>query len=89
MKIQINMSIARDVHRAKIREARAPKLAELDTTFQRELEKPDPDTSAVAELKQQLRDLPASLAIAAATTPEALKASWPAELLGASPYSEG
>jgi hypothetical protein len=87
MKIQINMPKAREIHREKIRAARAPKLAELDLAFQRELEKPRPDTTTIAAQKQRLRDLTAEPGIEAATTPAALKAAWPADLLGPSPYS--
>jgi hypothetical protein len=87
MKITISMSKAREIHRNNLRQAREPKLLELDTAFQRELEKPQPDTAAIAEAKQALRDLPAAASINQAKTPAALKALWPADLLGQSPYS--
>lgn len=83
--ININMTKAREIHRDKVRQARKPKLAEKDIEFQRALET-GADTSAIVTAKQALRDATASAAIEAATTPEELKASWDAELLGASPY---
>ncbi len=83
--ININMNKARDIHRERIREARNPKLAAKDVEFQRALET-GADTSAIVSDKQALRDAPASAAIEAATTPDELKASWDAELLGDSPY---
>ncbi len=85
--ININMDKARNIHRDRIRGARAPKLAQLDTAFQRELEKPNPNPSAIAAQKQVLRDAPADPVITAAATPEDLKAAWPTELLGESPYT--
>jgi hypothetical protein len=83
--ININMTKAREIHREKVREARSPKLAAKDVEFQRALEI-GADTSAIVADKQALRDAPASAAIEAATTPDELKASWDAELLGDSPY---
>ena len=83
--ININMDKARDIHREKVREARNPKLAAKDVEFQRALES-GADTAAIVAAKQALRDAPASAAIEAATTPDELKASWDAELLGDSPY---
>jgi hypothetical protein len=85
--ININLDKARDIHRDRIRQARAPKLAQLDTAFQRELEKAKPNTAAIAQQKQALRDAPSNPAIDAAETTEELKAAWPADLLGASPYT--
>jgi len=83
--ININMDKARDIYREKVRQARNPKLAAKDVEFQRALET-GADTSAIVADKQALRDAPASAAIEAATTPDELKASWDAELLGDSPY---
>ena len=83
--ININMDKARDIHRDKVRQARNPKLAAKDVEFQRALET-GADTATIVSEKQALRDAPASAAIEAATTPDELKASWDAELLGDSPY---
>jgi hypothetical protein len=41
---------------------------------------------AIVTRKQELRDLPESPEIAAATTPEELVGAWPTELLGAAPF---
>ena len=83
--INVNMTKARDIHREKVRQARNPLLASKDVEFQRALET-GADTAAIVAAKQALRDAPASAAIEAATTPDELKASWDAELLGDSPY---
>ena len=83
--INVNMTKARDIHRDKVRQARNPLLATKDVEFQRALET-GADTAAIVAAKQALRDAPASAAIEAATTPDELKASWDAELLGDSPY---
>ena len=83
--ININMTKARDIHRDKVRQARNLKLASKDVEFQRALET-GADTVAIVAAKQALRDAPASAAIDAATTPDELKASWDAELLGDTPY---
>jgi hypothetical protein len=83
--INVNMTKSRDIHREKVRQARNPLLASKDVEFQRALET-GADTAAIVAAKQALRDAPASAAIEAATTPDELKASWDAELLGDSPY---
>ena len=85
MSITINMSKAKDIHRGKVREARKPLLEAKDLEFQRAQET-NADTTSIVAAKQALRDAPAAAAIEAATTPDELKASWDAELLGNSPY---
>jgi len=82
----INMAKAREIHKNNIREARAPKLAELDIEFQKALET-SADTSAIVAKKQALRDAPADSGIAAASDADALKAQWKTDILGTSPYS--
>ena len=82
----IDMAKAREIHKDKIREARAPKLAELDIEFQRATES-SADTSAIVAKKQALRDAPADSGIAAASDIDALKAQWKTDILGTSPYS--
>jgi len=82
----INMAKAREVHKNKIREARTPKLAELDIEFQKALETGASTTDIVAR-KQALRDAPADSAIASAVDTDALKAQWNSSILGDSPYS--
>jgi len=81
----IDMAKAREIHKDKIREARTPKLAELDVEFQKALET-SADTSAIVAKKQALRDAPADSGIAAASDTDALKAQWKTDILGTSPY---
>ena len=82
----VDMAKAREIHKTKIREARAPKLAELDIEFQKALETGASTTDIVAK-KQALRDAPADAGIAAASDADALKAQWKTDILGTSPYS--
>ena len=81
----INMNKAKEIHRNKIRTARAPKLAELDVEFQKALET-SADTTSIVSKKNALRDAPANAAIDAAKTEAELKASWDTAVLGTSPY---
>ena len=82
----VDMAKAREIHKTNIREARAPKLAELDIEFQKALETGASTTDIVAK-KQALRDAPADSGIAAASDTDALKAQWKTDILGDSPYS--
>ena len=82
----IDMAKAREIHKANIREARSPKLVELDVEFQKALETGASTTDIVAK-KQALRDAPADSGIAAANDADALKAQWNTAILGDSPYS--
>ena len=82
----VDMAKAREIHKTKIREARAPKLAELDIEFQKALETGASTTDIVAK-KQALRDAPADAGIASASDTDALKAQWKTDILGDSPYS--
>ena len=84
--IKIDMAKAKEIHRQKIRDARAPKLAELDVEFQRALEKGE-STADIVSKKQALRDAPADSDIDAATDDTGLKSQWKTDILGASPYS--
>jgi len=84
--ISIDMAKAREIHKEKIREARTPKLAELDIEFQKALETSSSTTDIVSK-KQALRDAPADSAIASADTEAKLKAQWNTSILGDSPYS--
>ena len=81
----INMSKAKDIHKKHIREARIPKLAELDVEYQRATET-SADTSAIVAKKQALRDYPAHAGITTAQNTQDLKADWNASILGTSPY---
>ncbi len=80
------MAKAKEVHKNNIREARTPKLAELDVEFQKALETSS-DTSAIVAKKNALRDAPADSAIDAATNETELKAQWKSDILGTSPYA--
>ena len=82
----VDMAKAREIHKTNIRNARAPKLAELDIEFQKALETGASTTDIVAK-KQALRDAPADSGIAAASDTDALKAQWKTDILGTSPYS--
>ena len=84
--IKIDMAKAREIHKTNIREARTPKLAELDIEFQKALETGASTTDIVAK-KQALRDAPADSDIDAATDDAGLKAQWNTSILGDSPYS--
>ena len=81
----INMAKAREIHKTNIRNARTPKLAELDVEFQKALETGASTTDIVAK-KQALRDAPADSGIDSASDTAALKAQWKTDILGASPY---
>ena len=84
--IKTDMAKAKEIHRTRIREARAPKLAELDVEFQKALETGASTTDIVAK-KQALRDAPADSAIESATDEAGLKSQWNTSILGDSPYS--
>ena len=84
--ITINLDKAREIHKDKMREARAPKLAALDIVFVRAVEQADTAKQAdIASQKQALRDVTKDPDIAAATDVAELKTAWPA-ILGDSPY---
>ena len=82
----VDMAKAREIHKTNIREARTPKLAELDVEFQKALETGSSTTDIVTK-KQALRDAPADSDIAAASDAAALKAHWKTDILGTSPYT--
>ena len=82
----IDMAKAREIHKDNIRNARTPKLAELDIEFQKALET-GANTPEIIAKKQALRDAPADSGIAAASDAAALKAQWKTDILGTSPYN--
>ena len=84
--ISEDMTKAKELHKAKIREARADKFTALDIEYQRATET-SADTSAIVTKKQALRDAPAASGIATASNTTELKAQWDTGILGASPYS--
>ena len=82
----VDMAKAKEIHKTNIREARAPKLAELDIEFQKAQETSAGITTIVAK-KQALRDAPAASGISTASNTAELKAQWDTTILGTSPYS--
>mgnify|MGYP005997334297 FL=1 len=74
---------AKEIFADKVREARTPLLAALDTDYMKALEASADTTQIVAD-KQALRDAPT--AGDSATTIAELKAAWPA-CCGDSPYA--
>ena len=82
----VDMAKAREIHKTNIRNARTPKLQELDVEFQKALETGASTTDIVAK-KQALRDAPADSGIASASDTDALKAQWKTDILGNSPYN--
>ena len=82
----IDMAKAREIHKDKIRVARAEKFKELDVEFTKALEA-GTSTTDIAAKRQALRDAPADSGIAAATDEASLKAQWKTDILGTSPYN--
>lgn len=78
--VEVDMVVARDIWRDKIREARVAIFEELDVLFYKALEAASPTTDIVAD-KQTLRDAPADPAIDAAETVDTLTAVQPLETL--------
>ena len=74
---------AKEIFADKVREARTPLLAALDTDYMKALESSADTTQIVAD-KQALRDAPT--AGDSATTIAELKAAWPS-VCGDSPYA--
>jgi hypothetical protein len=76
--IETNLPKAREIWRARIRQARVPLLSQLDVEFTRAHGRKDEAAAAMIEVQRQaLRDAPADPRIEAAQTPEELKAVWP------------
>lgn len=73
-----DMPKCREIHKNKLRELRAPKLAALDVEYMRTLESGDTARmQQIAAQKQALRDVTKSPALTAANTPDELKAAIP------------
>jgi len=76
-----DMAKCREIHKERLRQLRAPKLAALDTEYMRADEAGDAAKKAeIAARKQALRDVTKAPEISAARTPEELKAAIPAAL---------
>lgn len=74
-KLDIDMDKAREMTKERLRAERAPLLAAQDAEFMKALESGDKTRmDKVAAEKQKLRDITASPALAAAKTPDDLKA---------------
>lgn len=71
--VEVDMDKAKDIFREKLREARKPVMEALDVAFMKALETGG-DTSAITAKKKELRDATDHPDIAAASTPEQLKA---------------
>lgn len=79
--VEHDMQKCREIHRDKLRQFRAPKLAALDTAYLLADERGDTvEKQRVAQQKQALRDVTADTAIDSARTPEELKAVMPEPL---------
>ena len=81
--ISEDLTKAKEIFADKVREARTPLLAALDTDFMKAQEA-SADTTAIVASKQALRDAPT--AGDSATTIAELKAAWPS-CCGDSPYA--
>ena len=83
-----DLTEAKKIFQAKIREVRKPLLEAEDVTYMKALEAGDTDAQAASvATKKKLRDAPAASAITNATTIAELKSAWNTSLLGASPYA--
>ncbi len=81
MDLTIDMDVARDIWREKIREARNKALLDLDVPYLRALEEDDKrEMQMISNKKQTLRILPRVVDLSLYTNPQALKAFWPHEL---------
>jgi len=81
----VDMAKAREIHKDRIRVARAEKFKELDAEFNKALEA-GLSTTDIAAKRQALRDAPADSGIDSAVDTDALKAQWNTDILGTSPY---
>ena len=79
--VEVDMTAALAIHKDNLRAERKPRLDQLDIDFMQALEA-GTSTTQIATDKQTLRDITSDARLAAATTPEALKALDLATLLG-------
>ena len=80
------MSVAKELHKIRIRAARELKLQALDIDFQRALETSESTTEIIAK-KKALRDAPNVDEIKNATSVDDLRKQWDSSILGTSPYT--
>lgn len=71
--VEVDMAEARNIHKDNLRAERAPRLADLDVQYMKALEAGS-GAAEIATQKQTLRDITDDSRIAAAATPDALKA---------------
>ena len=83
-----DMTKAKEIFKAKVREARSPLLEAEDVMYMKAMEADDSTakTNSVNK-KKALRDAPAASAITNADTIAKLKAAWDTSVLGDSPYA--
>ena len=83
-----DLTEAKKIFQAKIREVRKPLLEAEDVTYMKALEAGDTDAQAASvATKKKLRDAPAASAISSADSIAKLKAAWDKVVLGDSPYA--
>jgi len=83
-----DMTKAKEIFKAKIREVRSPLLEAEDVAYMKALEADDASAkTASVNKKKALRDAPAAKAITDADTIAKLKAAWDTSVLGDSPYA--
>ena len=83
-----DMTKAKEIFKAKIREVRKPLLEAEDVVYMKALEADDASAkTASVNKKKALRDAPAAKAITDADTIDKLKAAWDTSVLGDSPYA--
>ena len=86
--ISEDMTKAKEIFKAKIREVRKPLLEAEDVVYMKALEADDSSAkTASVNKKTALRNAPAASAITSATTIAELKAAWDTSVLGDSPYA--
>jgi len=79
--VEVDMAAALAIHKDNLRAERAPRLADLDVAYMKALEAGTGATEIAAQ-KQTLRNITNDARIAAASTPDELKALDLATLLG-------
>ena len=79
--VEIDMAAAKEIHKDNLRQERKPRLEALDVAYMKALET-GTGAAEIAAQKETLRNITDDARIAAATTPEELKALDLATLLG-------
>jgi hypothetical protein len=83
-----DLSVAKELFKSKIKEARTPLLASEDVAFMMALENDDASARAASVAKKKaLRDATKASAIDAASSISELTAAWDTSVLGDSPYA--